>query len=87
VDRIAGTNLMPSWLPREQYSDDSARAYFYFNLTKDSSYIEKFPRRKESVQPAKKDTSLPKQKIVLFRRPELTEPEKQVVFKKKTITT
>ena len=58
VERIAGSNLMPSWIAREQYKADSARAYFYFNLTKDSSYLVKFFGR--NVKPAKKDTATQK---------------------------
>jgi penicillin-binding protein 2 len=53
VERIANSNLMPSWLAREQFKADSTRAYFYFNLTKDSSYIKKFIRRKVEVTPKK----------------------------------
>ena len=42
VDRIAAANLMPAWLPRVQYKEDSVRAYYWFQMTKDSSYIEKY---------------------------------------------
>lgn len=54
VERIAASNLMPSWLAREQFKADSTRAYFYYNLTKDSSYITKFIRR--NIPAPKKDT-------------------------------
>lgn len=57
ADRIADVNLMPSYLPRDQFTADSARAYYYFNLTKDSSYIKKFFRRgipEEKVDSVKK---------------------------------
>lgn len=37
ADRIANANLMPGYLPRMQYKEDSVRARFYFNLTKDSA--------------------------------------------------
>jgi penicillin-binding protein 2 len=50
VERIAGTNLMPAWLPREQYRIDSIRAYYWFNLRKDSSYIQKYLRKKSPDQ-------------------------------------
>ncbi len=53
VDRIAGANLMPGWLAREQFKADSSRAYFYFNLTKDSSYIKKYIRRAVPEAPKK----------------------------------
>jgi penicillin-binding protein 2 len=53
IDRISEANLMPSYLPRLQYIADSTRAYFYFNLTKDSSYIIKYLKKGKS-QPAPK---------------------------------
>jgi penicillin-binding protein 2 len=53
VERIANSNLMPSWLTREQYKADSSRAYFYFNLTKDSSYIKKYIYRPIVITPKK----------------------------------
>lgn len=57
VERVAAANLMPAWLPREQYKEDSTRARFYFNLTKDSSYIRKYLRRGGTSAPAKKDST------------------------------
>jgi penicillin-binding protein 2 len=53
VERITGSNLMPGWLAREQFKADSSRAYFYFKLTKDSSYIKKYIRRAVPVTPKK----------------------------------
>ncbi|WP_121352702.1 penicillin-binding protein 2 [Flavisolibacter nicotianae] len=53
VERIGSASLMPSWLAREQYKADSSRAYYYFHLTKDSTYIKKFFRRAAAT---KKDT-------------------------------
>lgn len=55
---IVNANLMPGWLMREQYKADSTRAYEWFKLTKDSSYIKKYLYK----PPPKKDTSAPKQK-------------------------
>lgn len=49
VERIAAANLMPGWLVREQYKADSARAFFYFNLRKDSSIIRKYLRKNKPV--------------------------------------
>src|SRR4029453_17480513 len=34
VERIANTNLMPSYLAREQFREDSIRAFKWFQLTK-----------------------------------------------------
>jgi penicillin-binding protein 2 len=45
VERIAGTNLMPSYLEREQFKADSTRAYNWFKRTNDSSVIRKYLRR------------------------------------------
>lgn len=72
VDRISNTNLLPSWLPREQYKKDSAYAYYRFSLTKDSSVIRKYLKggykppvpdadiKKAPVKPQpKKDNTLP----------------------------
>ena len=42
VDRIAAADLMPGYLDRLQFIEDSTRAYFWFNKTKDSSYIKRF---------------------------------------------
>lgn len=42
VDRISGTDLMPGYLDRLQFIEDSTRAYFWFKKTKDSSYIKKY---------------------------------------------
>jgi penicillin-binding protein 2 len=42
VDRIATANIMPSYLPRLQFKEDSIRAFRWFNMTNDSNYIRKF---------------------------------------------
>jgi penicillin-binding protein 2 len=42
ADRIAAANLMPPYLTREQFKADSIRAYQWFKMTKDSSYIDKY---------------------------------------------
>jgi penicillin-binding protein 2 len=49
VDRIAAANLMPSYLTREQYKADSIRAYEWFKMTKDSSYIDKYTYQKTEI--------------------------------------
>ena len=56
VERISGTNLMPDWLPREQYKTDSIRAFQWFKITNDSNYIKKY-LRKRWTPPVKKDTT------------------------------
>lgn len=42
LERISNANLMPKWLTREQYKADSVRAFEWFKMTKDSSYINKY---------------------------------------------
>lgn len=42
VDRIAAANLMPPFLKDLQFREDSIRAYQWFKMTKDSSYIRKY---------------------------------------------
>lgn len=42
LERIANTNLMPGYLKRKQYIEDSTRAQYWFKLRKDSSYIRKY---------------------------------------------
>ena len=45
VEEIAGTSLMPSYIPRLQFKADSTRAFQWFKMTGDSSYIRKFIRK------------------------------------------
>jgi penicillin-binding protein 2 len=55
VERISAANLMPSWLDREQFKADSARAAYWANITKDSTSYRKYLKR--GVSPViKKDT-------------------------------
>lgn len=60
VNRIAAANLMPEYFVRLQYIEDSARAFRWFNLTKDSSYIQKFLKGGRPYQgPPKKPKPIP----------------------------
>jgi penicillin-binding protein 2 len=55
VKRISEANIMPDYLNRLQYKTDSIRAWKWFNITKDSSYIKKYmPHggKKTAVLPA-----------------------------------
>ena len=58
VERIAAANLMPSWLEREQYKTDSARAAYWAGLTKDSTNYRKYLRKGQA--PPKRDTTPPR---------------------------
>ena len=62
LERIAGTNLMPAYLKRRQFIADSTRAYYYFNLRKDSSYIRKYLRGYRPHEEKEK----PKEKSIVF---------------------
>lgn len=60
VERIANTNLMPVYLQVLQYIEDSTRAYKWFQMTNDSTYIKKFLQRGPApTMPAQKSKSLP----------------------------
>jgi penicillin-binding protein 2 len=83
IERIASADLMPAYLPRLQFIADSTRAYYYFNLTQDSSYIQKFMHRGRPSQP-KKDSSTVKQRIAFTKPAE--ELEISYASKKKTTT-
>ncbi|WP_126969901.1 penicillin-binding protein 2 [Gynurincola endophyticus] len=53
MEEISQTNLMPSYLKRMQYREDSIRAFKWFEMTKDSAYIEKYLKPvRQTVRPA-----------------------------------
>lgn len=79
ADRISNQNLMPSYLPRLQYKEDSVRARFYFNLTKDSSYIKKYLHKGNSLPV----DSLPSKQKIVVNKIDVTEPKKEIAFNKK----
>jgi penicillin-binding protein 2 len=83
VDRISNANLMPAHLPRLQFKEDSVRARFYFNLTKDSSYIKKF-LHKQNILPV---DSLPSKQKIVLKTIDMTEPKREITFNKKNTTT
>ncbi len=80
ADRIEAANLMPEHLPRLQYKEDSARAYFYFKLTKDSTYIKKYQRKFIPYIPT--HTKKPDQQVVYLQRDAMMDP-RHASFKKK----
>ena len=53
VDYIAGSNLMPDYLDRLQYIEDSTRAFKWFEMTRDSNYIRKYLKRGAPYIPKK----------------------------------
>lgn len=66
VDRISSANLMPGYLNRLQYIEDSTRAYHWFKITKDSTYLRKFFKR-GSVAPVKDEEDKKKKPSVPAR--------------------
>ncbi|MBM3412390.1 MAG: penicillin-binding protein 2 [Bacteroidetes bacterium] len=48
--RIASTNLMPSYFKRLQYKEDSIRAFKWFQITKDSAYIDRFSMQGSTME-------------------------------------
>lgn len=93
AEAMAARNLMPSILKREQFIADSSRAYEWFRITRDSSYIRKFWRRtaeenKPKVDSAdkKKIDSPQKQKAperVVFQRMEAISPDQKILYPRK----
>ena len=55
VERISAANLMPGYLGRLQYIEDSTRAYKWFDMTKDSGYIRKFLNKSYYVPPVQNE--------------------------------
>ncbi len=87
IDELANKNLMPEILKLEQYLEDSARAYQWFKITKDSNYIRKYLPRRSSVQPSntpprKKDTT-PGQRSVYIKTDDMLLPDNQNIAKQK----
>ena len=74
ADDFAKKDLMPSVLKVKQFIADSTRAYYYYNLTKDSAYIQKFLRRNQPEP--KKDT--------VKTKPSATKPATQTPPQKPT---
>ena len=79
VDRIANSNLMPDWLPREQYKQDSIRAQYWFNITKDSNYIKKYIKKSASSVPKQQN---PQTKIASNRAAILNDSKLYAVKRK-----
>jgi penicillin-binding protein 2 len=77
ADRIAAADLMPSYLTREQFKADSIRAFKWFEMTKDSSYIDKYvfenndPGMEQLMKPSNDTNGVPvkqkhKELVTLF---------------------
>lgn len=84
VERIAAANLMPIYLKRKQFIADSTRAYYYFNLRKDSSYIKKYLRGYNTGADTK---TKPVQKKSVIHPPEKEQPQNEINVQIQTIDT
>ena len=84
VERISNANLMPSYLTREQFKADSIRAFEWFKMTGDSSYIDRYVINESSFQvfPAKEEP-----KPVMQSKTLLTAilPDEKKILKRKDI--
>jgi penicillin-binding protein 2 len=69
-ERISNANLMPPYLQRLQFIEDSIRAYKWFETTKDSAYIKKYlgvqNQMPEKIPGRKKDIPPVNQKLALL---------------------
>jgi penicillin-binding protein 2 len=82
VERIAETNLMPDWLQREQFKQDSIRAFYWFERTNDTSIIRKYLKRYQlpKPQPAK----LPATKVAFYNPSPVSNPKNYTKTKQLT---
>ena len=87
VTRIAGTNLMPGWLEREQFRVDSIRAVNYFRLTNDTSVLKRF-MHKIKIDTARPAKPAPKQPVPSDTQPVINNTlpaiKQKTTFKPKT---
>ncbi len=63
VERIANINLLPFYLPRLQYKEDSVRARKWFKMTNDSNYIRKYLNGKVNSPKLPAQTPAPAEKL------------------------
>jgi penicillin-binding protein 2 len=55
IERIANTDLMPKYYIRKQAIEDSTRAFQWFKITKDSTYIQRYSFEKTTLPFHKRD--------------------------------
>ena len=63
VERISNTDLMPKYYIRKQFIADSVRAFEWFKMTKDSSYIQKFVFEEPGTPKPGKNNEKKQQKV------------------------
>lgn len=74
---ISSTNLMPSYLVRMQYREDSIRAFKWFEMTKDSSYIQKYLKKSPRPAPRPAPAARPLEQAMVPKEQEKSTNEKQ----------
>jgi penicillin-binding protein 2 len=85
IEYVASTDLMPGWLVREQYKADSTRAWYWFKLTKDSSYIKKYIRRGGSApQQPKRNPPVPV-RTAFHNKAEAIDPRTTIYINRKRL--
>jgi penicillin-binding protein 2 len=84
VQRIATTNLMPGWLEREQFKQDSIRAFNWFKRTKDTSVIRKYMRKGALPKP---DSSQAPTRVAKAEITPALKPKNPIKIKQLPLTT
>lgn len=84
VERIANTNLMPGYLVRAQYREDSIRAYKWFQLTKDTAVIKKYMK---DLNPKPDSSSFPKEFSPVIRNNPAVKPKDTIKSKQTAAVT
>ena len=81
VERIASANLMPAYLKRKQYVEDSTRAYYYFNITKDTTYLRKFLNSSKQKSDSTRKSNQRTKPLAWENSPALLEKKKYEIAK------
>src|SRR6185503_12535322 len=82
LERISNADLMPKYYVRKQYIADSTRAFEWFKMTKDSSFIKKYVFENSAIPAPKKNNDDEKQndnRSVAFWKDERSNRQKQLV--------
>jgi penicillin-binding protein 2 len=85
IEYVASADLMPGWLVREQFKADSVRAFYWFKLTKDSSYIKKYIRRGSSAPPTPKPKPAVPVRTAFNNKVEAIGPKEAILINRKRL--
>lgn len=83
VERISSANIMPFYLPRLQFKEDSVRAFKWFKITNDSNYIRKYIDGSRLSPRVPRQESKPKPKPAAIITPQIGAivPDKKYLVK------